>query len=422
LKADFKAADKVITDMGLTWPTAIGAVIGLRFGWWLASIALGLAQIAGHSRLVALLLSPVGIALLAAIGAGAGIAELSNRYMRPDEGADPEEYFNKRYGEGWLSNFMQWNWRKLKEEEAAGLRPMSGEETPKSDPEKRADLDEKRRNDKELTSEFKTLAYDLTKLNDRLMPGGPEGGKGPSGFQNDLSPGAFQTMMKGGVFADQYQAVVDAAENHGLPPSLMASILAFETGYGKSGKSQPPYNNPAGLMAGGLFNREHMKFPTLGEGIDKAGEVQKRIYEQGGRAIAGMASIYAPVGAKNDPHRTNVQWPGSVTSIQNRLADRGFDPGGLQGATFSGFDPGGLQDAVPGVGSLAAGGASFSPITSYLAKRDRAIGGTATVDIDIGGLGQSARDPNELFPPRLLGGAVQMENTTRQVPNPQSFQ
>jgi hypothetical protein len=103
----------------------------------------------------------------------------------------------------------------------------------------------------------------------------------------------------------------------------MASILAFETGYGKSPAVQK-YNNPAGLMAGGRGNRNFMKFETIEEGIEKAAETQKRIYEQGGQTIPGMAQIYAPVGpggkpVANDPHGTNKQWPSSVGRLQQRL-------------------------------------------------------------------------------------------------------
>jgi hypothetical protein len=151
----------------------------------------------------------------------------------------------------------------------------------------------------------------------------------PAGFvNNDLSESAFTRLMRGGVFEGKYQTVVNTAHAQGMSPSLMASILAFETGYGKS-RAVREYNNPAGLMAGGKGNREFMKFDTIESGIEKAGEVQKRIYTRGGETIAGMGAIYAPTkpgggAVANDPYGTNKQWPGTVGRLQAQMKGGGF--------------------------------------------------------------------------------------------------
>jgi hypothetical protein len=291
-------------------------------------------------------------------------------------------------------------------------QPQSGEGQPKSEQERRADIELENRERMALLNEIKDATASVAHVNDFFQIGGPEGSNdGGSGFQNDLSPGAFQTMFAGGAFAGQYSTVVDAAQRHGLPPSLMASIFATETGYGKSNAVRS-FNNPAGLMGGGIGNRTFQKFESLPAGIDKAGEVQKRIYESGGRAIAGMGAIYAPVGrggrpVANDPHNTNRLWPGLVGGIQTKLTDRGFDPGGL-------------QDAVPGGDGFDD---RFSPITSAIARESGGgRGGSATVDIDVGGLGEPARNPAELFKPQPLDGAIQMQNATHQPHNSLSFQ
>jgi hypothetical protein len=179
------------------------------------------------------------------------------------------------------------------------------------------------------------------------IPGGPSGT-----FNNDLSESEFNKLMRGGKFEGQYQTVVNTAHANNIPASLMASILAFETGYGKS-RAVNDYNNPAGLMAGGRDNKEFMKFETIEEGIAKAGEVQKRLYEQGGQTIPGMAKIYAPVKpdgspVANDPHGTNKQWPGTVARLQNRFQEySGPEEGAGKGLRL---DPGG--------GSFGGGGAT----------------------------------------------------------------
>jgi hypothetical protein len=104
---------------------------------------------------------------------------------------------------------------------------------------------------------------------------------------------------------------------------MVAGILAFETGYGRS-RAVRDYNNPAGLMAGGRGNRNFMKFDTIEEGISKAAEIQKKNYERGGETIAGMGALYAPVGAANDPGGTNKQWPSSVARLQAQMKGGGF--------------------------------------------------------------------------------------------------
>ena len=50
------------------------------------------------------------------------------------------------------------------------------------------------------------------------------------------------------------------------------------------------------------------------------------------------------------------------------------------------------------------------------------MNGSATIDIDVGGLGQPARDPSSLFKPQPLDGAVQMQNATQPQHNPLSMQ
>lgn len=289
--------------------------------------------------------------------------------------------------------------------------PTSGEGKQKSEQERRADIEIENRERTALLTEMKELTASVGQVVDYFQIGGPEGSAdGRSGFgagvtvPNDLSPGAFQTMFGGGSFGGHYQTVVDTAQKHGIPPSLMASIFGVETGYGKSNAVRS-FNNPAGLMGGGFMNRTFQKFESLGEGIDAAGRVQKRIYEGGGRAIAGMGAIYAPTGkggrpVGNDPNNTNRLWPGLVGGIQSKLTDRGYDPGGLQDAEPS-----------PIIRSLAAEGGGGG-----------GMGGSATVDIDVGGLGKPARNPAELFKPQPLDGAIQMQNVTHQQHNPLSFQ
>ena len=402
LKTAFGEADEVITGIGTAWKEMIDDLVSTEFVQWLGDVAAKL------DLLDIDLLNSAGEFMKWLFGPG--------KRQQSDEGAPEVWRIDPNTGER-IPNKP----RDVIPPELAPKprfvpqgepKPMSGEGLPKSDQERRADIESENRERMALLTEIKDATASVAHVNDFFQIGGPEGSNdGGSGFQNDLSPGAFQTMFRGGSFADQYSTVVDAARRHGLPPSLMASIFATETGYGKSNAVRS-FNNPAGLMGGGIGNRAFQKFESLPAGIDKAGEVQKRIYESGGRAIAGMGAIYAPVGrggrpVANDPNNTNRLWPGLVGGIQTKLTDRGFDPGGL-------------QDAVPG-GDIFDD--RFSPITSAIARESGgARGGSATVDIDVGGLGQPERNPAELFKPQPLDGAIQMQNATHQANNSLSFQ
>jgi hypothetical protein len=149
---------------------------------------------------------------------------------------------------------------------------------------------------------------------------------GPSGtVNNDLSESEFNKRFKDGAFAGKYQTIVEAAHKHNIPASLMASIIGFETGWGKS-SAVTNFNNPAGVMAGGRGNRTFHKYDTLDEGVDAAGAVMKKNFEAGGQTIPGMAAIYAPIGKRgkpvaNDPHGTNKQWPGTVARLQKNFQE-----------------------------------------------------------------------------------------------------
>lgn len=415
LKESFAGADQVITDMGASWTGVLAGLVATGFAVWLAGVAANLITI-GKSPIALRILGSAAI-----LGAAAAWLKGQHEAFNQDQDHDPyssrpayetEDIRRRVYGEEpqtiWQRLRGMWDARvKRLNEQQQGEKGIG-----KTEPEKRSDLKQEEQERTALALELKDLASEVRQINSYFAIGGPEGSAdGRSGFgagvniANDLSLPAFKTLMGGGVFAEHHQTVVEAAQRHGVPPSLMASILGFETGYGKS-RAVKEFNNPAGLMGRGDMNRTFQKFDSLEEGIDKVGSVQKRIFEQGGRAIAGMGKIYAPVGrggraVGNDPNNTNRLWSGGITSLQEKFQDRGFDPGGL-------------QDAVPGPSVITR---------SLAAEGGGGMGnGSATVDIDIGGLGQPARNPGDLFRPQPLEGAVQMQNATHQQHNPLSFQ
>lgn len=110
--------------------------------------------------------------------------------------------------------------------------------------------------------------------------------------------------------------IIQTARKYGFDPVFFASIMAFETGWGTS-KALRSYNNPGGMMTGRQA-KQYIKFPTVEAGIDAMGANLKAKYlNENRKTISSIASKYAPVGARNDPRRTNHLWPGSVSKIMN---------------------------------------------------------------------------------------------------------
>jgi hypothetical protein len=98
---------------------------------------------------------------------------------------------------------------------------------------------------------------------------------------------------------------------------------------------------------------------------------------------------------------------------------------GSGGSTNIGGDTTNLFGGNTTINAIARGGGlnetGMSGITRTLAAQN-SINGSATIDIDVGGLGQPERNPQELFRPQPLGGVVQMQNAPHVPHNPLSYQ
>ena len=411
LETGFGAADAVIKGIGLSWPQAIGTLVGLKFAAWLFGVGTALKAL--------IPLVPVMIALK-------DVAHLWGK--NPDEikaelEKQKETPAYKQLEEKGMPGAL-WDWLMRNLPRALELitpldtapKPQSGEGKPQTEQEQRAAAAEDANERKALNDKLAELAIGTGQLADYIGQtaiGGPEGTPGESGLGAGLSPGAYQTLFREGPLAGQYDRVVQAAEAHGVSPSLLAGIMALESkrpgagGHGMS-KATLAFLNPGGLMGGGRGNKTFKGFADIGAGIDATAAVAAKNLAAGGGTFEGLANKYSPpfdpkTGKPypNDPHGTNREWPKLVSNFRDKLTDRGFDPGGLQGAT-----PGGGDSITRALAGDVGGGMS----------------GSATIDIDVGGLGKTGRDPATLFRPQSLDGAVQMQNATQPQHNPLSFQ
>ncbi|MET3307908.1 phage tail tape measure protein [Bradyrhizobium diazoefficiens] len=142
---------------------------------------------------------------------------------------------------------------------------------------------------------------------------------GGGGSVDDMSRAAFDKKFSGTPLAGKYDQIVAAARANGIPPALLAGVIAHETGNGHvlSG------NNVAGLMDPATGMAKKMQFASLDAGISRAGQVVAKNYRLAGGNLDKMGERYAPVGAANDPRRLNGGWPAGVRKQMNALSGGG---------------------------------------------------------------------------------------------------
>ncbi|GAA0029106.1 phage tail tape measure protein [Bradyrhizobium ottawaense] len=158
------------------------------------------------------------------------------------------------------------------------------------------------------------------------------GGVGPGGIPSSLNRSAFERTFTGTPLAGKYDAVVAAARRPGVSPTLLASVMAQETGRGQHMRG----NNPGGLMGrNGL-----MQFGDLDTGIDRTALAVAKNFNAAGGDLAKMRDTYAPLGAKNDPRGLNGSWLAGVQKFMGEMGDGTQIAGNSAAAIASGVTPG----------------------------------------------------------------------------------
>lgn len=124
-----------------------------------------------------------------------------------------------------------------------------------------------------------------------------------------------QSFIRAGVLNSQGPTIIALAKEHSIDPVLFAAIAFHESAYGKSNAILSK-NNPGGLMGkNGL-----MKFSTLHDGLESmARTLHNRIIKDGLTTIDKLGSVYAPVGASNDPTGLNNHWVPNISKIVSNL-------------------------------------------------------------------------------------------------------
>jgi hypothetical protein len=129
----------------------------------------------------------------------------------------------------------------------------------------------------------------------------------------------LESLFSRGALKGKSGMVVEKAIDNGIDPKLFAAIIAHETGSGTS-NAIINYNNPAGIMDPKTKWTKLKRFGSLSEGLDYSAKNLKRRLDQTGGDIGKLASIYAPIGAENDPRNLNANWQSGVNKFYNLLA------------------------------------------------------------------------------------------------------
>ncbi|EDA0477009.1 cell wall hydrolase [Listeria monocytogenes] len=139
---------------------------------------------------------------------------------------------------------------------------------------------------------------------------------------NTITSGAFdqekwdKAFLKAGVLKDKGNAYIKYAKQYQIDPVLLAAISFHETGWGSSNMVRTK-NNVGGMMSAS----RGMVFASLDEGIERmANTVHNRIFKDGKNTIEALGSVYAPLGAANDPTGLNQNW---IPTIKQYILELG---------------------------------------------------------------------------------------------------
>lgn len=131
-----------------------------------------------------------------------------------------------------------------------------------------------------------------------------------------INSAEYDRMFAGTALAGRQSEIEAAARVNGIPPALLASVVAHETGKGRVTSG----NNVAGLMSPDTGYRTKQGFATMSDGINAAARVVAKNYRAAGGDLTKMGARYAPPGAANDPRGLNGNWTPAVSGYMAKLS------------------------------------------------------------------------------------------------------
>jgi len=437
LESAFGAADKVIKAIGLSWPEAIGVLVGIKFAAWLLAVATGLKGIMPYAALLALLIAAQKIArgfdpkssgnlprdILSDILRGSGVD------LPPEAGGTGGGYEGGK-GESPAARgepFLEYLQRKLMEMIQPQKQSSLGK--PETEQEQRAAAATDANERKALNDKLEELAIGTGHLADYIGQtaiGGPEGTPGQAGFQfgGGGASGTYDPAtgmpVKGPAGGGKYNLPLPL-----LPP-------------GATQLTQLPGTPRPAQTEGRGFASWYGNRPDLGF-IDRGDRGRQGVREQDQGIALGDPKTLGKWFYLTDPHTgikhltqqtdtgPNIRTQNLVDIHASQLARMGYTNKTFphaKGLWDVARAPEGIQHPGFRGGRAAAeeAGGSDTIINALAGEGGGGMNGSASIDIDVGGLGQSERDPSSLFKPQPIDGAVQMQPATQPQHNPLSLQ
>lgn len=139
---------------------------------------------------------------------------------------------------------------------------------------------------------------------------------GSGGVAGGIDRASFDRKFADTALAGSYDKIVSAANANGIPPALLAGVIAHETGNGANVR----YNNVGGIMDPDTGSRTKLAYPSIDAGIDAAGRTVAKNYRAAAGDLGQMSKRYAPPGATNDPRGLNSGWQSGVSKQMNALS------------------------------------------------------------------------------------------------------
>ena len=163
--------------------------------------------------------------------------------------------------------------------------------------------------------ESELIAEEFPELGNTAFFGGIGGGAYCSPTKEIVMSSWNQSFTRAGALSSHGPTIISLAKEYSIDPVLFAAIAFHESAYGKS-KAILTKNNPGGLMGkNGL-----MVFSSLNDGLESmARTLHNRIIKDGKTTIEKLGSVYAPVGASNDPTGLNNHWVPNISKIVSNL-------------------------------------------------------------------------------------------------------
>ncbi len=131
------------------------------------------------------------------------------------------------------------------------------------------------------------------------------------GFAGELNPARLPAPLQ--PYAQDF---IELGNKYGVNPALLAAISMHETGNGTS-KAFKNRRNAMGISnSKGVIDQ-----PSVRASIEHMARLMGRAKMYKGRELTEIASVYAPVGAGNDPRGYNQYWTRGVSQYLNQITN-----------------------------------------------------------------------------------------------------